>query len=409
VKKIALVLKGYPRLSETFIAQEIRALELRGFDITLVSLRHPTDTSTHPIHQQIEADVVYLPEYLHDEPLRVLKAFAHVVKRYSLSKVMKQFAMDLRRDTSRGRIRRFGQGLVLAAEMPDGIEQMYAHFLHTPASVTRYAALINDLPWSCSAHAKDIWTSEKWDLAEKLTELEWLSTCTAANHQYLQSLAQDPSKVHLVYHGLDFTRFQHVERLSRANVNGSSVDHPVKIISVGRAVPKKGYDDLLNALAKLPKDLHWQLTHIGGGGILKSLRQQAKKLGVEKHIKWQGAQPQLTVLEAYRESDLFVLASKIVADGDRDGMPNVLMEAQSQSVCCLATDISGIPELIDSGENGVLVESNNVDQLAAALEALLRDGEKRERLGLEGQKQLHRRFDVKIGIDQLEKLFDSRD
>ncbi|MGC3834093.1 glycosyltransferase [Moritella viscosa] len=129
----------------------------------------------------------------------------------------------------------------------------------------------------------------------------------------------------------------------------------------------------------------------------------------EKHIKWQGAQPQLTVLEAYRESDLFVLASKIVADGDRDGMPNVLMEAQSQSVCCLATDISGIPELIDSGENGVLVESNNVDQLAAALEALLRDGEKRERLGLEGQKQLHRRFDVKIGIDQLEKLFDSRD
>ncbi|MGC3834094.1 hypothetical protein ACPSKX_07310 [Moritella viscosa] len=229
MKKIALVLKGYPRLSETFIAQEIRALELRGFDITLVSLRHPTDTSTHPIHQQIEADVVYLPEYLHDEPLRVLKAFAHVVKRYSLSKVMKQFAMDLRRDTSRGRIRRFGQGLVLAAEMPDGIEQMYAHFLHTPASVTRYAALINDLPWSCSAHAKDIWTSEKWDLAEKLTELEWLSTCTAANHQYLQSLAQDPSKVHLVYHGLDFTRFQHVERLSRANVNGSSADHPVKI------------------------------------------------------------------------------------------------------------------------------------------------------------------------------------
>jgi len=173
VKKIALVLKGYPRLSETFIAQEIRALELRGFDITLVSLRHPTDTSTHPIHQQIEADVLYLPEYLHIEPLRVLKAFYHVAKRYSLSKVFKQFVLDLKRDTSRGRVRRFGQGLVLAAEMPDGIEQMYAHFLHTPASVTRYAALVNDLPWSCSAHAKDIWTTEKWDLAEKLTELQW--------------------------------------------------------------------------------------------------------------------------------------------------------------------------------------------------------------------------------------------
>ncbi|QFI38377.1 glycosyltransferase family 4 protein [Moritella marina ATCC 15381] len=408
MKKIALVLKGYPRLSETFIAQEIRALELRGFEITLVSLRHPTDTSTHPIHQQIEADVLYLPEYLHDEPLRVLKAFWKLGTQFSLVKVFKQFFRDLKRDTSRGRVRRFGQSLVLAAEMPEGVEQMYAHFLHTPASVTRYAALVNDLPWSCSAHAKDIWTTEQWDLSEKLAELEWLSTCTAANHSYLQSLAKDPSKVHLVYHGLDFTRFQHVDRISRADVNGSSADNPVKIISVGRAVPKKGYDDLLNALAKLPKDLHWQLTHIGGGGILKALRQQAKALGIEQHIEWQGAQPQLTVLEAYRESDLFVLASKIVADGDRDGMPNVLMEAQSQSVCCLATDISGIPELIDSGENGVLVESNNVAQLTAALDDLLRSGEKRERLGAEGQKQLHRRFDVKIGIDQLEKLFDDR-
>jgi len=131
VKKIALVLKGYPRLSETFIAQEIRALELRGFDITLVSLRHPTDTSTHPIHQQIEADVLYLPEYLHVEPFRVLKACFHVAKRYSLTKVVKQFIRDIKRDTSRGRVRRFGQGLVLAAEMPDGIEQMYAHIIFT--------------------------------------------------------------------------------------------------------------------------------------------------------------------------------------------------------------------------------------------------------------------------------------
>jgi len=405
VKKIALVLKGYPRLSETFIAQEIRALELRGFEISLVSLRHPTDTSTHPINQQINAAVLYLPEYLHAEPLRVCKALFKVAAKFSLGRVFKQFIKDFKRDPSRGRVRRFGQSIVLAAEMPAGIEQMYAHFLHTPASVTRYASLINHLPWSCSAHAKDIWTSAEWDLREKLQELQWLATCTSANHQYLQSLASDPNKVHLVYHGLDFKRFAAQQRIARADVDGSNPEQPIKIISVGRAVPKKGYDDFLQALAQLPAQLHWRFTHIGGGELLTSLQQQAQTLGIADRIDWLGALPQLQVLQAYRESDLFVLASKIIADGDRDGLPNVLMEAQSQSVCCLATDISGIPELIDTGDNGVLVKSNDPQGLAAALTELIVDGVRREQLGLRGQQQLHRRFDVKIGIDQLQKLF----
>ncbi len=405
MKKIALILKGYPRLSETFIAQEIRALEIRGFEITLVSLRHPTDTSTHPIHQQINARVIYLPEYLHVEPLRVVKALFKVCWQFSMIKVFKQFCKDFKRDQSRGRIRRFGQSIVLAAEMPRGTEQMYAHFLHTPASVTRYAALINNLPWSCSAHAKDIWTSEKWDLTEKLQELQWLATCTAANHQYLQSLAAEPDKVHLVYHGLDFDRFDKVARVSRLQVDGSSSEQPVKIISVGRAVPKKGYDDLLTALAKLPNNLHWHFTHIGGGEILQDLQQQAQALKIGQHITWLGAQPQLTVLQAYRDSDLFVLASKIVADGDRDGMPNVLMEAQSQALCCLATNISGIPELITTQVNGVLVDSNDPQKLNLALAELIADPEKRARLADTGQQQLHQRFDVKLGIDQLQTLF----
>ncbi len=408
MKKIALVLKGYPRLSETFIAQEIRALELRGFDITLVSLRHPTDKEVHPIHRQIEADVLYLPEYLHQEPMRVCKALFKVITKFSLGKVIKQFIKDVKRDKSRGRWRRLGQSLVLVAEMPKGTEQMYAHFLHTPASVTRYAALINNLPWSCSAHAKDIWTSEEWDLREKLQELQWLATCTGANHQYLQSISDDPSKVKLVYHGLDFERFDTIERESRAAFDASSEAKTVQIISVGRAVPKKGYDDILNALAKLDKSLHWQFTHIGGGEILADLQAQARELGIDKNIRWLGAQPQLEVLKAYRKSDLFVLASKIVADGDRDGMPNVLMEAQSQAVCCLATDISGIPELITSAENGVLVPSNDPQALSEALSDLLVNGEKREQLGTCGQSQLHQRFDVKIGIDQLQVLFEAK-
>lgn len=404
MKKIALILKGYPRLSETFIAQEIRALEQRGMDITLISLRHPTDKSVHPIHRQIQAPVIYLPEYLHQEPLRVLKAWFKCCKQFSLKAAWETFRKDYKRDKTRNRIRRFGQSLVLAAELPEGTQQMYAHFLHTPASVTRYAALMNRIPWSCSAHAKDIWTSEEWDLREKLAELEWLSTCTRANFDYLRSLASTPEKVQLVYHGLDFNRFDS----SESNPAGKTPSEPVKIISVGRAVAKKGYDDLLNALAMLPDDLNWRFIHIGGGTLLDTLKQQAEKLGIADKIEWRGALPQEQVLAAYRDSDMFVLASKIVADGDRDGLPNVLMEAQSQGLCCLATDISGIPELITNNENGLLVRPEDPQGLAQALQRLISDDQLRLQLGQAGKKHLRENFDVEIGIDQLVDLFHNR-
>lgn len=111
------------------------------------------------------------------------------------------------------------------------------------------------------------------------------------------------------------------------------------------------------------------------------------------------------MLAAYRNSDLFVLASKIVADGDRDGLPNVLMEAQSQKLCCLATDISGIPELINHGENGWLVPQADPAALTSALETLIRDSQLRQALGQKGQELLQQRFDVELGIDQLSELF----
>ncbi|MCV6610745.1 MAG: glycosyltransferase family 4 protein [Amphritea sp.] len=404
MKKIALILKGYPRLSETFIAQEIRALEQRGMDITLISLRHPTDKSVHPIHRQIQAPVIYLPEYLHQEPLRVLKAWFKCRKQFSLKAAWETFRKDYKRDKTRNRIRRFGQSLVLAAELPEGTQQMYAHFLHTPASVTRYAALMNGIPWSCSAHAKDIWTSEEWDLREKLAELEWLSTCTRANFDYLRGLTSTPEKVQLVYHGLDFNRFDS----SESKPAGKTPSEPVKIISVGRAVAKKGYDDLLNALAMLPDDLNWRFIHIGGGTLLETLKQQAENLGIADKIEWREALPQEEVLAAYRDSDMFVLASKIVADGDRDGLPNVLMEAQSQGLCCLATDISGIPELITNNENGLLVRPEDPQGLAQALQRLISDDQLRLQLGQAGKKHLRENFDVEIGIDQLVDLFHNR-
>lgn len=155
----------------------------------------------------------------------------------------------------------------------------------------------------------------------------------------------------------------------------------------------------------LPADYHWQFTHIGGGPLLKPLQEQAEQLGIADRINWLGAQPQEAVLKAYRRSDLFVLASRIVADGDRDGLPNVLMEAQSQGLCCIATDISGIPELLTHDENGLMVAPENPQQLMEQLSRLITQPALREQLGREGLQRLHQHFDVETGIDQLINLF----
>ena len=203
---VAFVLKGYPRLSETFIAQEIRALESRGLDIRIYSLRHPTDRARHAITGEIRAPVGYLPEYLHDEPWRVLRAWLALRGNPGYRAAWRCWRADFRRDRTRNRIRRFGQALVLAHEMPPDIGHLHAHFLHTPASVARYAALIRGLKWSCSAHAKDIWTSDNWEKSEKLADCAWAVTCTRANLDHLAALAPE-GRVHLTYHGLDLKRF----------------------------------------------------------------------------------------------------------------------------------------------------------------------------------------------------------
>lgn len=403
---VAFILKGYPRLSETFIAQEIQALEDRGVDIIIVSLRYPTDKKRHPVHEAIRARVIYLPEYLYQEPVRVLRAWLAVRANSGYTAARRQWWSDLKRDRTPNRIRRFGQALVLAHELGEKVRHLHAHFLHTPASVTRYAAIISGLPWSCSAHAKDIWTIPAWEKREKLAELQWLVTCTRANVEHLGELDPVGDRVTLVYHGLDLSRFAAPEtRINTGLADGSDPAAPVQLISVGRAVKKKGYDLLIDALTRLPKDLHWRFTHIGGGSELEELQTSAHAGGIDARIDWLGAQSQSTVIDNYRAADLFVLPCRITDDGDRDGLPNVLMEAQSQGVACLSTNISGVPELIDDNVTGALVGPEDVDALSHALEQLIRDPALRARLAKAGQIRVRTEFGMDAGIDDLERRF----
>lgn len=402
---ILFLLKGYPRLSETFIAQEIHALEKRGIDIHITSLRFPTDKKTHPIVQDIQAPVTYLPEYLYQEIPRVLKAWWKARQMPGYKKAFRQWWKDLIRDFTANRGRRFGQALVLASELPPEITHLHAHFLHTPASVAYYTHLLTGLHWTCSAHAKDIWTIPEWEKREKLKDLDWLVTCTQSGYEHLKGLAFQPDKVHLVYHGMDFNRFPEPPMKNEDNAN--KAPSPFTILSVGRTVPKKGYEDVLKALAHLPQDIDWRFRHIGGGPLTEELQRQAKTLAIEDKVTWQGAQAQEKVLEEYRNADLFILASKIADDGDRDGLPNVLMEAQSQKLPIIATNISGIPELIQNGKTGILVPPSDHRAIAEAIEMLYRNPEKRRDMAEAGFLRVRQHFSLQRGIDDLERRFRS--
>jgi glycosyltransferase involved in cell wall biosynthesis len=400
---VAFLLKGYPRLSETFVAQEVLALERLGLDIRIVSLRRPTDKKRHPAHREIRAPVTYLPEYLYQEPLRVLRAWRSARLRPGYPAARQAWLEDLRRDPTPNRGRRFGQALVLAEELPAEVGALHAHFLHTPASVARYAAMITGLPWSFSAHAKDIWTTPDWEKREKLRHARWGVTCTAAGAAHLRALAPE-ADLELVYHGLDLSRFPPPQHRAPAR-DGAQLEEPIRLLSVGRMVEKKGTDVLIEALARLPAHLQWRLDHVGGGPLSAAMKRLAERRGIAARIHWLGPMSQDEVLERYRAADLFVLASRIAADGDRDGLPNVLMEAQSQGLAVIASDLPAIGELVADGATGRLVPPEDPEALARAMAELIGDRGLRARLGAAGQERARGQFSMAAGIDRLAARF----
>jgi glycosyltransferase involved in cell wall biosynthesis len=393
--RIAVVLKGYPRLSETFIAQEILALERLGLPLEIWSLRRPTDRARHPMHERIRAPVAYLPEYLYEAPLRVLRGLSAALRRPQLPALLVLFARDLRRDPSASRLRRLGQALVLARELPAAVSHIHVHFLHTPASVARYAALLSGRGWSFSAHAKDIWTTPDWELAEKLKDAAWGVTCTRDGLGRLDGLA--PGRTYLAYHGLDLDRFPSPPA-RRDRRDGSNPGAPIRLLCVGRLVAKKGHDDLIDALASLPAGLHWRLELIGGGDLRRALEARVQAAALGDRVAFRGALPQPDVVAAMRAADLFVLPTKPAPGGDRDGLPNVLMEAASQALPILATAFAGTPEFITDGIHGILVPPGEPEALAGALARLTQDPALRQRLGDAARARLLRDFSAEAAV-----------
>ncbi|MBV8428453.1 MAG: glycosyltransferase family 4 protein [Hyphomicrobiales bacterium] len=397
--RLAVVVKGYPRLSETFIAQEILGLERRGFSIDIWSLRQPTDGAVHALNRAVRAQPRYLPEYLYQEPLRVLRGMLHAFRSPGFSKLIGVFLRDLLRDFTANRGRRLGQACVLARELAADVAHLHVHYLHTPSSVARYASILTGRGFSFSAHAKDIWTTPDWEKREKIADAQWGVTCTRQGLDELTRVANsaDRARLSLVYHGIAAERMPQAPA-SRAARDGSDPDDPVRLVSVGRLVAKKGFDTLLEAAANLPSALNWRATIIGTGALREKLSRKATTLGLADRVTFVGALAQDEVVAALRAADLFVLACREGENGDRDGLPNVILEAASQGLAILSTDYAAVPEFVENGRQGVLVDPGDPSALSTALAALIGSPERRAELGKAACEKFASAFSFEAGL-----------
>lgn len=397
---LAIVVKGFPRLSETFIARELEALEKRGLRFSLHALRTP-GSDAKLVDNRVQAKPQYLPEYLRNAPLLVTRAFFAARRRPGFAAAWHAFREDFANEPVAARVRRFGQACVLAQQMPDSVRHIHAHFAHSPSSVARYAALIRGIGYSISAHAKDIWTAPDWDLKHKIAGATFVSVCNKAGHDRLRAL-DGGAKLHLIYHGVSRGLF--VDEAREQTRDGMAEDDPVRIVTVARAVEKKGLRRLVDALAQLPADLSFKLDHYGGGELLGELKERARELKVADRVTWHGPRSHAEIIAALDQSDIFVLPAVVGNDGDRDGIPNAVLEAQARGLPVIVTRVGGLDEAVVDGETGIVIEPGEAAAIADALAALIRSPLIRAGLGRAALNDLRARSDADAGYDKIAQL-----
>ena len=398
---LAYILKGYPRLSETFILNEMLLLEEQGHRLHIYAMRDPGESKVHSNVERIQAPVHYIPDHFWrsfgalvganvllflDRPGTWWKSFREAAGR-SIA----------RRSSST--IKRFVQAgyLVQRHLREEPAAHIHAHFAHGPCTTAMYAAALTGTEYSFTAHAKDIYVQEKDFLRKKLERAGFVVTCTGFNRQTLQEV-HDGTPIHRIYHGVDCSHFR-----PRPALTGE-VPH---ILSVGRLVPKKGFPVLLEALSHLSqRGVDFRCTLVGDGPQRSLLQARVDALGLASRVHFTGKLTQEELIEHYAEADCIALACQVQDDGDRDGIPNVLVEAMAMGVPIVSTHISGIPELVKDGVTGLLVEPENPLALADALGRLLCDRELAEKLSESGRLRVAEEHDSSTNTRLLGLIFD---
>ncbi len=401
-ERLVYVVGGFPSLSETFILREIEELERRGLRICIMALQ-PGDEVVHERAAALADHVVHRPS-----PLSVSSVLAQVHTAVArpfgyAGAVWFVIANAVRRPRAAGELVR---SLIAAAFFACALRgvrprHVHAHFASMPATVGLLLALILETGYSISAHARDIFTDEALLLERKLREAEFVAVCSAAGLEHLrrQYPMSAGGRLNLIYHGVDV-----VELMPPPHAEPG--DGPPMILSVGRLVEKKGFPILLRAAAILrERGVDFILRIVGSGPDGDDLRRLATGLALGECVRFDGAVPHERLMTIFPRAAMFVLASVVAADGDRDGLPNVLLEALALGVPAVSTRVSAIPELIEHEETGLLARPGDPEDLAEQMERMLFDEELRAKVIEQGRLAVVTRFDVRENAAQLADLF----
>jgi glycosyltransferase involved in cell wall biosynthesis len=423
---VAYVLKGWPRISELFIASEIYRLEQAGLNLRLYVIKPPDESETHPVVEQIAARPEYLPpttsltstpfaRWLRENLPQFLPALARTVRHHPAGLARAAglaFAQSVRARKGFWPRKLYAKELLQAvaladrlADAPD-VRHLHAHFAHGTTTVTWFASAITGLPFSFTGHAKDIYApslNPAGLLRRKLLAAKFAVTCTEANVRHLESIAPEAT-VHRVYHGLnaDFSRLMGGEAMPAPGPNGT-----LRLLGVGRLVAKKGFDTVVDACGLLDRrGVPFEAVIVGPDDDAgPALRARISELGLGDRIRLEGQMSQAELLEEYRRASAFCLPCRILDNGDRDGIPNVLAEAMAAGAPVVTTPISGIPEIVRDGVNGLLVAPDDATAVADAVVRLRDDRDFARRISAEARATVQRELDGERLAGTLQTLF----
>jgi glycosyltransferase involved in cell wall biosynthesis len=397
--RVAYIIGAYPLLTTTFIDREIKLLRKRGVELNILSIRRPSGILS-PEQENLQRDVTYL---LPVSLFALLTAHLWFALQYPVVYWKTFFYLFTRPHpnlkTRLMTVLHFGEGVYAAYLLMEwNLDQVHAHFVDRAATIALIISRLLNIPYSATAHANDIFVKPIL-LAEKVAGAKFVATCTNYNKTYLESMAgiKTKGKLHRIYHGLDIQQYQ---------PSHQSLSKKPVLVSVGQLKEKKGFTYLISA-CKLLKDrgYDFRCEIIGEGPLRSVLEEQIHRDGLDDDIVLLGAQPHEVVIKKYQSGTVFVLPCILSADGDRDGIPNVILEALAMELPVISTHHSGIPEVVEDGFNGLLVPPTEPQPLSDALAALLDDPMSRISFGRNGRMKIKELFSVESNVDKLLKEF----
>jgi glycosyltransferase involved in cell wall biosynthesis len=424
---IAYILKGYPRLSEIFITSEVYRLEQLGVKLRLAVIKHGDEVGTNGLFNRVQARPNYLPQTssLSQTSLRdwlglhlkdFLPALRSVARERPVSvarAASAAFSQAVRARRSffaaprKLYLKEFLQAVWTSRLILDAgdVRHIHAHFCHGATTVAWLVSIITGLPFSFTAHAKDIYCESLNPadlLRRKMRAARFVVTCTYANREHLLNVESN-ANVRCIYHGLN----AEFADLLGGETNPRAKNGHLRALGVGRLVPKKGFDVLVEACAILKRrGFHFETAIVGEHGEHEArLRQQIDAHGLTNHVRLIGPLEQSRLYTEYQRADVFCLPCRVLDNGDRDGLPNVLMEAMACGLPVVTTPVSGIPEIIKDGQNGTLVPPDDAEALANAIQRISSDRMLARNLGRAGRLTVLERFDGDKTAMELAALF----